>query len=180
MPDPAMSCCRIHNRDGQVERRQRTRSTTDSQEVPTIAGLVPITDVMTRDVTCVRKDLPIEMVIELMVRQYIGCLPVVDDEGCPIGMITKRDVVERLIDRSDPAAPPRLCELAPCVAEQVMLPLAQTLGDHTTVAQAATLMALDAVHHIPVVSPKGILIGMVSSLDIVRWLARNDGFVRAS
>ena len=58
-----------------------------------------------------------------------------------------------------------------------MMPLALTLGEHATVAQAAALMSLEDVHHVPIVADSGRLIGVVSTFDIVRWLATNDGFV---
>jgi len=178
------SCCSIYSRDGEIERRHWKRlqvSGAGTYGVPTIAGLVPIADVMTREVVCVRADLPIEKVIELLIHKYIGCVPVVDEQGSPIGMITKRDLLEQLCclltgkptDAAVAARPPR-------TAEEVMLPLALTLNEHATVLQAAAMMALEDLHHIPVLSPKGVVIGIVSSLDIARWLASNDGLLRSS
>jgi len=148
--------------------------------IPTTAGLVPITDVMTRDVVCARADLPTASIIDLVVNRYIGCLPVIDDEGCPIGMITKRDLVEPLANRGTTAeTSPVWCDLAPATAEELMLPLAFTLDEHATILQAAAMMALEDLHHVPVVSANGSLIGVVSSLDIVRWLVKNDGLMSA-
>src|SRR5262249_36936729 len=146
--------------------------------VPTVAGLVPVADIMTRKVMCVLPDLPIRTVIDLLVNNYIGCLPVVDDDGCPIGMITKRDLVAPLANRVDTAEDsPAWWDIAPRTAEEAMLPLAFRLDERATIAQAAALMAAEDLHHVPIVSARGRLVGMVSSLDIVRWLARNDGFL---
>lgn len=175
------SSCFIYKRTGDVECVQvfgRTLAELDTPGTPTIAGLVPITTIMSREVICARPDLPTETVVDLIVNNYIGCVPVVDDDGCPIGMITKRDLVEPLANRVNTAnETPCWRDLAPRTAEELMLPLALTLDEHATVAQAAAIMALEDMHHIPVVSAKGRLLGMVSSLDIVRWLARNDGIV---
>ncbi|MBX3157687.1 MAG: CBS domain-containing protein [Deltaproteobacteria bacterium] len=161
--------CTIHKRDGEVEvlRSARPRVVTPPS-IPTIAGLVSVADIMTRDVICALGDLPIDAVVDLLVNRHIGCVPVVDGEGCPVGMITKRDLVEWMVRRPSPAEP------VPRTAEQAMLPLALTLDERATVAVAAALMAAEDVHHIPIVSPKGRIAGIVSSLDIVRWLARND------
>jgi CBS domain-containing protein len=137
--------------------------------IPTIAGLVPITDLVSRDPICVHGDAPLSVVIDLVLRRYIGCVPVIDDAGVPIGMITKRDLVEHFAAGRD----------AHCDAADAMMPLAFTLGARATVARAAALMAAEDVHHIPVVSIAGRLIGVVSTLDIVRWLARNDGMLAA-
>jgi CBS domain-containing protein len=175
------SSCFIYTRTGDVECVQvfgRAPFEHETAGTPTIAGLVPITAIMSREVICARPDLPVETVIDLIVNNYIGCVPVVDDDGCPLGMITKRDLVEPLANRVNTANDtPSWRDLAPRTAEEVMLPLAFTLDEHATVVQAAAIMALEDMHHIPVVSAKGRLIGMVSSLDIVRWLARNDGVV---
>ena len=135
--------------------------------VPTIAGLVPVTAIATREVVSIHPDMPVEQVIDLLVDKYIGCLPVVDEDGCPIGIITKRDVVEPLASYLKPG-------IRPTTAAEIMLPLVLSLDEHATVLQAAAMMARQGLHHVVVVSPKGRLVGVVSCLDVVRWLAVND------
>jgi CBS domain-containing protein len=121
----------------------------------------------------VRADLPVEKVVDLLVDNYIGCLPVVDEGACPIGMITKRDLVEPFASRARSVRPPPGDD--PATAAMIMLPIVLSLDEHATVLQAAAMMARQDMHHVPVISPKGRLVGIVSALDIVRWLARNDG-----
>ena len=179
------SGCRIYERDEAIERLE-VRATPfqprRTEGAPTIAGLVPISEIMSPDVICVRQDVEIETVLDLVIRHYIGCVPVVDASGVPIGMITKRDVVEQLAclmcRTSTCHETPTASELAPRTAEEIMLPLAFTLDEHASVARAAAMMAVEDLHHILVVSNTGTVIGMVSSLDIVRWLARNDGVAK--
>jgi len=134
--------------------------------VPSIADLVPVTEIMTRDITCARRDVDAEQLVELFVDNHIGCVPIVEDPGRPIGMVTKADLVEQL-------APGKPCALT---ANDVMMPFALTLGEQATIAHAAAMMASEDIHHVPIVDEEGCLIGIVSSMDIVRWLARNDGF----
>jgi CBS domain-containing protein len=55
-----------------------------------------------------------------------------------------------------------------------MMPLALTLDEHATLAHAASLMTLEDLHHVMVVSCSGALIGIVSAKDVVRWLVEND------
>jgi CBS domain-containing protein len=156
--------CVIHRETGDVETIWSLHpSRTEVPGVPTIAGIVPVTDVMTRDVICVSGEVSLETVIALLVDNYISCVPVVDDDGCPRGMLTNRDVVESLHVGAQPPT-----------AASAMLPIVFTVDEHATVAQAAALMAEQALHHVPVVSARGRVIGIVSSLDIVRWLVRND------
>lgn len=144
-------------------------------KIPTIADSVPATWIMSRVVVCAREDLTNDAVMELMLRHKIGCVPVVDAVGVPIGMITKHDVVEQIVAAKHPDA------IAPAsVAGRLMMPLALTLKEHATVAHAAAMMALEDVHHVPIVSDAGFLIGVISSMDIVRWLAENDDYVKRS
>ncbi len=136
------------------------------ESVRTIADQVPVTQIMSREVTCARRDLSASALADLMVNNHIGCIPVVEDLGRPVGMITKRDLVETLTDAN---ARER-------TANELMMPLAITLGPGATVAHAAALMAAEDIHHTLIVDQAGQLIGVVSTMDIVRWLARNDGF----
>jgi len=134
-------------------------------QVPTIADLVPVTDIMTREVISTRRDQPTDAVVDLVIARRLGCLPVIEASGRPVGMITRLDLVEQCLR---PNRPP--------TAGELMLPLAITLGERATVAHAAALMASEDVHHVPIVDELGRMVGLVSSLDIMRWLARNDGF----
>ena len=140
--------------------------------LPTIADLLPARRIMSRDVICAREDLEVEALMDLMMRRRIGCVPVVDDRGRPIGMVTKFDLVEQLLAaRGDSGAP------AVTTTGQVMMPLAITLDEHATIAHAAAMMSLEDVHHVAIVAGGGALIGIVSTMDIVRWLASNDGVI---
>ena len=56
-----------------------------------------------------------------------------------------------------------------------MLPITLSLEERATVLQASAVMSRQGVHYVVVVSPKGRVVGVVSSLDVVRWLTHNDG-----
>jgi CBS domain-containing protein len=136
--------------------------------VPTIADRVPVSQIMSREVICAREDLEVVALMDLMVRRHIGCVPVINERGRPIGMVTKFDLVEQMQSSRTRAA-------APATAGALMMPLAITLDERASVAHAAALMAIEDVHHVAIVADEGALIGVVSSMDIVRWLAGNDG-----
>ncbi len=61
-----------------------------------------------------------------------------------------------------------------------MMPMGIALSERATIAHAAALMANEDIHHLFVIDGDGILIGVVSTMDLVRWLARNDGFAPAA
>ena len=142
-------------------------------QVPTIADLIPVRRIMSREVVCAREDLEVGALMDLMVRRHIGCVPIIDDRGRPIGMVTKTDVVEQQLAATLHGTPPAT------TASGLMMPLAITLDEHATVAHAAAMMAVEDFHHVAIVSDAGALIGVVSTMDIVRWLAANDGFTAA-
>lgn len=146
--------------------REEPRST----KVPTIADSIPACQLMSREVICAREDLDLDALTDLIIGRRIGCIPIVDERGHPVGMVTKLDLVEQQLAWRDLGPPP-----LSTVASQVMMPLALTLDERATVAHAAAMMAIEGVHHVPIVADSGCLIGVVSSMDIVRWLAENDG-----
>jgi len=167
---------RIVGRHGaQVERSIPYRDPSAScDRTRTSADQVPLTLIMSRDTVCARRDLEATRLVELMAQSRVGCVPVVEESGRPIGMVTKLDLVERLaaLQRDDATT----TRPAPGVASDVMMPFAITLAAHATVAHAAAIMAREDVHHVPIVDDDGRVVGIVSASDIVRWLATNDGF----
>jgi CBS domain-containing protein len=174
MDDHTQPVQHVHGGRGResTQRLQCAERERDPAKVPTIADLVPLTEIMSRDVTCAQRDLDAKQVARLMLRAHIGCIPVLDALGRPTGMITKLDLVEELVGIDDGPAP----GLNARTADQIMMPLAIVLDEHATIAHAAALMAGEDIHHTCVVDGDGCLIGIVSTMDIVRWLARNDGF----
>lgn len=120
--------------------------------------VVPITDIMTRDTVTARPDATIESLIALMTYQHIGCVPIVDDQGRPTGIVTKLDLVECRDENR-------------VTAREVMMPNARTVPADATLARAAALMTSEGIHHLLVVDENRALVGVVSTLDITRWIA---------
>lgn len=52
----------------------------------------PVKDLMTTDVSAVRPDDPVDRVEELMADLQVRRVPVIDDEGCCIGIIAQADL----------------------------------------------------------------------------------------
>lgn len=127
------------------------------------ADRTPLSDVMTVDVVCVAPDLCLADLTELFLEMNIGGAPVVDDDCRPLGVVSRSDLIA-VSDRSASVA-------------SIMMPMAFTLPETATLSRAAALMAFEGVHRIPVVSADGRVVGIVSSLDIARWLAQNDGYI---
>jgi CBS domain-containing protein len=47
------------------------------------------------------------------------------------------------------------------------------------VAAVTAVTAFERMHHRPVVDEAGMLVGMVSALDVLDWMARNAGYIPA-
>ena len=127
------------------------------------ADRTPLAEVMTGNVICVLPDLDLDELTDLLMENNIGGAPVVDDDGRPIGVVSRTDLVR--------GHPPGL------TVADVMVPMAFVLPETATLSHAAALMAFEGVHRIPVVSARGCVVGIVSSLDVARWLAQSDGYI---
>jgi CBS domain-containing protein len=155
--------------------------------LPSEAELTPLHAIMTRDVVCVRPDLAVESLASLLLARHISAAPVVDAEGRPIGVVSKTDLVRWYHEDAgfaDAAPPPVPLEpgLSPravrtTTVEDVMMPLAFTLSEDAPLVYAAALMTVEDIHHLPIVGAGGDVVGIVSALDLVRWMATRDGFV---
>jgi CBS-domain-containing membrane protein len=163
--------------------------------LPSEADRTSISEVMTRDVLCVRTDVSVEALTALFLDRKIGALPVVDGDGHPIGVVTKTDLVryaregdDLARDEPSPLISADGAELEPdryqvhdltrATAHDVMVPFAFTLREEEPLSRAAALMAIEQIHHLPVVAADGQVVGLLSSQDLVRWIARGAGYLR--
>lgn len=144
--------------------------------IPTTADSISITEIMTRNVVCARPRLAVPSLARLMIRNHISCVPIVDERGHPRGMVTKSDLIE-LLD-GDQNLENTVLETR--TAADIMMPLAITLDDRATVAHAASMMAIEGFHHVMIVSQSGVLVGLVSSQDVVKWLVENERLAGAT
>jgi CBS domain-containing protein len=153
----------------------------------------PLADIMTKNVVCVTADAGIEDVMALLVRHEIGGLPVVDAKGHPIGIISRADVLRAQQERGDTeemreiTARPQpgehlepgthVLEPVRTTARDVMSPVVLALHESSNIGQAASLMAFEGVHRLPVVADGGEVVGILSALDVLRWFGRRSGYL---
>jgi len=125
----------------------------------------PISAVMSSVVACVRSDVSIDALTSLLLERGIGGVPVVDGSGAPVGVVSKTDLV-------------RAGSAQGTVAD-IMTDMTFSLPVSANLSQAAALMAYEGVHRVPVTCTAGKVVGIVSALDILRWMARQDGYIVA-
>jgi CBS-domain-containing membrane protein len=147
---------------------------------------VRIHDVMQRDVLCVREDASVEMARSLLLEHAVRALPVVDAEGKLVGFVTRSDLLRDDDDRGNYASidAPRglgrgfhVEELARRVVGEVMTPYAHALPEAAPLSYAVSLMAMESLTDIPVVTENGEVVGVVTSVDVMRWFAERLGYV---
>ena len=124
-----------------------------------------VADAMSRNVLCVREDLPLAECRRQLLERGITGAPVVDGSERPIGIISRSDLLARV----------ELLDFG--VVRDLMSPLAFTLTEAASLTQAAALMAYEGVHRLPIVSPAGRVVGILSAMDVAAWLARHAGYV---
>ena len=95
----------------------------------------------------------------LRARGHAGA-PVVDGEGRPIGWVAEADLL-----RARPGAK---------VAD-AMVRTALSVAETAPLSRAAALLAAQRLECIPVVSADGVVVGVLSALDVLAWLAAPDG-----
>lgn len=67
-------------------------------EVNYLLWKLKVGDIMTHNVLTINQDMPIEDAANLMVNQKIGGLPVVDDRGAVVGVITETDIFKAFVE----------------------------------------------------------------------------------
>jgi CBS domain-containing protein len=153
--------------------------------LPSLGDRVAIADVMTRDVLCVAPDVSIEALAALFLERGISAAPVVDAAGFPIGVVSKTDLVREQWERGDTSEVAATAELqdgmhvaavARATVGEIMMRVAFTLREDEPLSRAASVMATEQVHHLPVVAADGRVVGILSSLDFVRWVAAQAAF----
>ncbi len=136
-------------------------------------------DVMTRDPITIDPDAPLGTAMAVMREQNLRHLPVVDDAGTLVGMITDRDLrtvsfAPAFAEHLSAEARRRLRGLSEGL-EQLRVRDAMTwevvtIGADAPVARAAAVMCEKRLGSLPVVSA-GRLVGIITERDVLRELA---------
>mgnify|MGYP006345675895 FL=1 len=157
------------------------------------ADTTSVSEVMTHHVVSVVAESLKKTLLALFLERGISGAPVVDASGRALGVVSKTDLLRDFADRGDtlerssPAVSSggiqarldrgmHVEQFRDATVRDVMTPLAFTMPSSASIARASALMALEGVHRVPVVSEAGKVVGILSSLDVLRWLARSEGY----
>ncbi len=145
-----------------------------------------VNDVMTHEVVTARPDTPFKEVAALFHRNDITAIPVIDEQGRPLGMVSEADLLRKEAVLPDPEGrfPGRWLDAndrARAEAETaggLMTSPAVTARPGWSVPEAARAMDKHRVKRLPVVDEVGRLVGIVSRRDLLEVFLRHDAAIR--
>jgi len=136
-------------------------------------------EIMTRTVHHVREDTQLKDVAELMARQRISGVPVLDEAGRVAGIISEKDFLSRMGSADTIQI---MGIIAACLggkgcvampirgskASDIMVAPAITVYEDTSTLKIIEIFATKEINRVPVIDGSGKLIGIVSRADILR------------
>ncbi len=144
-------------------------------------------DIMTHDVVSVKSDATVRDVARLLIDRSISAVPVVDDDGRPIGMVSEGDLACGSEMRRKERSQWWLAQLAEgeplnenflaaidagnCRVDRLMVKPVVTAPAEATIEEIARVMETHKIKRVIVTDESGVLAGIVTRADIVRAVA---------
>ena len=135
---------------------------------------VPLKEFMVTKVISVQSDEPFSYVEEKLRVNKIRHLPVVDEYNKLVGIITERDLYHAISPRRTQEGDDYYDEsqLDSFILKEHMTPNPIALRSNSTFSEAVKIMATLKYGCIPIVSRDGILVGIITQIDILKFLNR--------
>ncbi len=147
-----------------------------------------IRDVMTTDVTVAKPDTPFPELVDLLITNDVSGVPIVDDDGSLVGIVTEADLVSKqafggrrrrplevIADLVSGGETAWAVKAKGHLASQLMTSSkVVTAAPSEDIRVAARRLIEGDVKRLPVVDPGGRLVGIVSRTDLLRALHRTD------
>lgn len=142
-------------------------------------------DIMTREPVCVDADMTLRQVARVLEENEVSGAPVVDGHGCLVGVISRTDIVRRIVSGEGGLDPSLVAGVfadddegmvewsgdEEPRAEDLMNEDPVTAEENTPVTEIARKMVEGRVHRVIVIDRLRIPIGIVTSLDLVKLIA---------
>lgn len=119
--------------------------------------------VMTDDPKTVAATTTVEEAAESMLEDGIGSLLIVADEGRLQGVLTRTDFVKLVAEHG---ATDDQAHVSERMTTDV---ITTTVG--TSIQDAADIMLENGFHHLPVVDDDGVVVGIVTTTDLAKYLS---------
>jgi CBS domain-containing protein len=148
-----------------------------------------VREIMTTNVITAKPDTTVGELADILAKNKISGVPVVDNQGRVLGMASEADIILQDADLHFPyyiqflesviylqsvhKFEERFRKSIGSKVSEVMSEEVNTVSPDTTVRQAATMMAECEVNRLPVTDEDGRLVGIVTRGDIVRAIAEH-------
>jgi CBS domain-containing protein len=141
-----------------------------------------VRDFIRRDLSAVERGTPVIQAIKLLDNSGLSSLPVVDEEGKVVGIISERDLIRALVPEyvdmlSSASFLPSMDRLAKKLREIENHPVERYMTKGVIVVHlddtdlyAADLMIRKGLKQLPVVDEDGHLVGLVRRIDLLSRL----------
>jgi CBS domain-containing protein len=156
-------------------------------------------DVMTREVTTVSQDVPVEELIQLLRVSHFSAIPVIDQDGRAVGLVSETDILRALAytvgppgtgefspkfqagkrrvsavildaaGHGDARTSAALRELVKRPVRELMTPYVHSCSLDAAVVELCEMMVWKEIHRVVVVDD-GKPVGIVSSIDLITKL----------
>jgi CBS domain-containing protein len=123
-------------------------------------------DICNLTVTVAERKMPLVEAAQLMRERHAGCLVVVDETGAgrmAVGMLTDRDIVTMVVAKE--------LEPARLLVEDVMSTEVITALPEDSIKDLLEIMKRNGLRRLPVVTPDGVLEGLISLDDLLPLMA---------
>jgi CBS-domain-containing membrane protein len=140
-------------------------------------------DILTERVLSVTPDTPVAHVARLLREKHISGVPVLNQQGRIVGIVTEIDLIKRharihmpiylpILDSPIFLEDPRRYQedvrrVLGTTAEEIMTRKVRTASPETSVEDLATMMVEERANPIPIIDAEGALVGIVSHTDVV-------------
>jgi CBS domain-containing protein len=111
------------------------------------------------DVVTVAPQQTVAWVVKVLAQNRIGAVPVINEEGQLIGIISERDIIRGMSEYAD--------AVLTLPAEQLMTRDVKTCSSEDQLVDLMEVMTLQRIRHLPVIQ-NGALHGIVSIGDVVK------------
>jgi CBS domain-containing protein len=146
-----------------------------------------VKDLMTTQVVTIGPATPFKEIVARLANQRVSAVPVVDDDGRVLGVVSEADLLLKE-EFPDPDADIPLWwtkrrrlereKAAGATARDLMSVAVVSIAPEATVAEAARRMHTAKVKRLPVVGEGGRLVGIISRADLLKVFNRADRAIR--
>lgn len=125
-------------------------------------------ELLSPELTCLDTELEAARAAQLLEIAGVTSAPVLDDNQVLIGMVSTTSLARIRLESAELHGFGGAVELE---VEDAMSTEVVTLSQQATLGEAARLMAARDLDRLPIVTDDGHLVGAISAMDLVRWLA---------